>query len=44
MTIPDTSLLSSLRRNHGLEHATLNILAQRFPRREWQVFPFREVS
>jgi hypothetical protein len=33
MTIPGTSLFSSLRRNHGLEHATLNILAQRFPRR-----------
>ena len=33
MTIPDNSLLSSLRRNHGLEHATINILAQRFPHR-----------
>jgi hypothetical protein len=33
MTILDLPLISQLRRNHGLEHATLNILAQRFPSR-----------
>ena len=33
MTNPGISLLSSLRRNHGLEHATINILGQRFPHR-----------
>jgi hypothetical protein len=26
-------VISSVRRNHGLEHATINILSQRFPRR-----------
>jgi hypothetical protein len=31
MTILDIPLLSRIRRNHGLEHATINILAQRFP-------------
>jgi hypothetical protein len=31
MTILDTSILSRIRRNHGLEHATINILARRFP-------------
>jgi hypothetical protein len=31
MTILDTPFLSNLRRNHGLEHATINILSQRFP-------------
>lgn len=29
----DFPLLSRLRRNHGLEHATLTVLAQRFPSR-----------
>jgi hypothetical protein len=28
----DTPLISRIRRNHGLEHATLHILARRFPR------------
>jgi len=31
MTILDFPLVSRIRRNHGLEHATLNILSQRFP-------------
>lgn len=29
----DFALFSRLRRNHGLEHATLSVLAQRFPSR-----------
>ena len=33
MTILDTTVLSRIRRNHGLEHATINILSQRFPYR-----------
>jgi hypothetical protein len=33
MTILDIPAISSIRRNHGLEHATINILSQRFPRR-----------
>jgi Domain of unknown function (DUF6391) len=32
MTILDTPILSRIRRNHGLEHATLTILARHFPR------------
>jgi len=31
MTILDFPLISRIRRNHGLEHATLNVLSQRFP-------------
>ena len=31
MTILDIPLFSRTRRNHGLEHATINILSQRFP-------------
>jgi hypothetical protein len=31
MTILDIPVLSRIRRNHGLEHATINILSQRFP-------------
>ena len=34
MTILDIPLLSRIRRNHGLEHATINILSQRFPYRQ----------
>lgn len=30
-TLLDFPILSRIRRNHGLEHATLHILAQRFP-------------
>lgn len=33
MTILDIPVLSRIRRNHGLEHATINILSQRFPLR-----------
>jgi hypothetical protein len=33
MTILDTPVLSRIRRNHGLEHATINILSARFPDR-----------
>jgi hypothetical protein len=33
MTILDLPILSRIRRNHGLEHATLNILALQFPHR-----------
>jgi hypothetical protein len=32
MTILDIPVLSRIRRNHGLEHATITILSQRFPR------------
>jgi hypothetical protein len=32
MTILDIPVISRIRRNHGLEHATINILSQRFPR------------
>ena len=31
MTLLFTTVLSRIRRNHGLEHATLNLLAQQFP-------------
>jgi hypothetical protein len=40
MTILDAPLISSLRRNHGLEHATINILAQRFPSRPLAGYSF----
>ncbi|MBM3150919.1 MAG: hypothetical protein FJZ96_01730 [Chloroflexi bacterium] len=33
MTILDIPLIARLRRNHGLEHATLTLLSQRFPGR-----------
>ena len=33
MTILDIPILSRIRRNHGLEHATITILSQRFPNR-----------
>ncbi|MDI6769445.1 MAG: DUF6391 domain-containing protein [Anaerolineales bacterium] len=33
MTILDFPIISRIRRNHGLEHASLNILNQRFPER-----------
>lgn len=32
-SILDTPLLSRIRRNHGLEHATLHVLTRRFPGR-----------
>ena len=31
MTILDTPVISRIRRNHALEHATINILSQRYP-------------
>ena len=31
-SVLEVPLISRLRRNHGLEHATLHVLAQRFPR------------
>ena len=31
MTILDTPILSRIRRNHGLEHATLTVLSRHFP-------------
>ena len=31
MTILDLPMISRIRRNHGLEHATITILSQRFP-------------
>jgi hypothetical protein len=34
MTILDLPMISSLRRNHGLEHATINILSHHFPYRQ----------
>jgi hypothetical protein len=33
MSILDAPLISETRRNHGLEHATLHLLAERFPGR-----------
>jgi hypothetical protein len=33
MTILDLPILSRIRRNHGLEHATISLLSQRFPYR-----------
>jgi len=33
MSILDIPLLSRIRRNHGLEHGTINLLSQRFPSR-----------
>jgi hypothetical protein len=40
MTILDTPVLSRLRRNHGLEHATLTILSQRFPQHHLAGYSF----
>jgi hypothetical protein len=40
MTLLDLPLLSRLRRNHGLEHATLMVLAARFPSRRLAGFSF----
>ena len=41
MTILDIPLLSRIRRNHGLEHATINILSQRFPYRRIMGYSFQ---
>ena len=40
MTILDLRVLSRIRRNHGLEHATINILLQRFPFRRLAGYSF----
>jgi hypothetical protein len=40
MTILDLPMISSIRRNHGLEHATINILAKRFPYRQLAGYSF----
>ena len=40
MTILDIPILSRLRRNHGLEHATLTILSQQFPYRPLAGYSF----
>jgi hypothetical protein len=40
MSILDMPLLSRIRRNHGLEHATINILSQRFPYRRLAGFSY----
>ena len=40
MTILDTPMISRIRRNHGLEHATINILAQHFPFRRLAGYSF----
>jgi hypothetical protein len=40
MTILDFPLISRIRRNHGLEHATINILSQRFPNRRLAGYSF----
>jgi hypothetical protein len=33
LSLLDLPLISRVRRNHGLEHATLNLLSQKYPRR-----------
>ena len=40
MSLLDTPFLSRIRRNHGLEHATINILSQRFPYRRLAGYSF----
>jgi len=40
MTILDFPMISRIRRNHGLEHATINILSQRFPYRRMAGYSF----
>ena len=40
MTILDIPVFSRIRRNHGLEHATINILSQRFPYRRLAGYSF----
>jgi hypothetical protein len=40
MTILDLPTISRIRRNHGLEHATINILSQRFPTRRLAGYSF----
>jgi len=40
MTILEIPILSRIRRNHGLEHATITILSQRFPYRPLAGYSF----
>ena len=40
MTILESPVISRIRRNHGLEHATINILSQRFPFRRMAGYSF----
>ena len=40
MTILDLPILSRIRRNHGLEHASLTLLSQRFPYRRMAGYSF----
>ena len=40
MNILDLPILSRIRRNHGLEHASLTLLAQRFPSRRMAGYSF----
>jgi hypothetical protein len=40
MTILEIPVISRIRRNHGLEHATINILSQRFPNRPLAGYSF----
>jgi len=40
MTILDTPIISRIRRNHGLEHATLNILSAKYPTRRLAGYSF----
>jgi hypothetical protein len=40
MTVLDTQIFSRLRRNHGLEHATITILSLRFPYRPLAGYSF----
>jgi hypothetical protein len=42
MTILDYPMISRVRRNHGLEHATINILVQHFPDRSLAGFSFSD--
>ena len=40
MTILDLPIISRIRRNHGLEHASLTLLSQRFPYRRMAGYSF----
>jgi hypothetical protein len=40
MTILDVPIISRIRRNHGLEHATINILSEIFPRQSLAGYSF----
>jgi len=42
MSIIDYPIISRIRRNHGLEHATINILVQHFPYRNLAGFSFSD--